>query len=103
MKHHILLFVIIFFVGIVNAAAKSSMPDSNFESIHQHELKLHQDSMHEDTFAVQDDTQGSMTEEHADQVRVFVNSTLIIVIIIILILAVAIFLIINRVRRTRIE
>ena len=96
MKHYILLFVIIFFVGIVNAAAKASMPDSDFESIHQHELKLHQDSL-------QDDTQGSMTEEHADQVRIFINSTLIIVIIIILILAVAIFLIINRVRRTRTE
>jgi len=92
-----------FFVGIVNAAAKSSMPDSNFESIHQHELKLHQDSLQDDTLAAQDDTRGSMTEEHADQVRIFINSTLIIVIIIILILAVAIFLIINRVRRTRTE
>jgi len=96
LKPYILVFLIIFFAGFISAAAKSSMPDSNFESIHQHELKLHQDSM-------QDGTQGSMTEEHADQVRIFINSTLIIVIIIILILAVAIFLIINRVRRTRTE
>ena len=96
MKHYALLFVIILLVGFLSAKPEPSKPDSNFESIHHHELELHQDSQ-------QDEVQGSMTEEHADQVRVFINATLIVVIIIILVLAVAIFLIINRVRRTRIE
>ena len=96
MKHYALLFVIILFVGFMSAKPELSKPDSNFESIHHYELELHQDNL-------QDEAQDSMTEEHADQVRVFINATLVVVIVIILVLAVAIFLIISRVRRTRIE
>lgn len=96
MKHYALLFVITLFIGFLSAKPESSKPDSNFESIHHYELELYQDSL-------QDETQGSMPEEHTDQVRVFINATLIVVIIIILVLAVAIFLIISKVRRTRIE
>ncbi len=96
MKHYALLFAIILLVGFVSAKPELSKPDSNFESIHHYEVELHQDSL-------QDEAQGSMPEEHVDQVRVFINATLIVVIIIILVLAVAIFLIISRVRRTKIE
>jgi hypothetical protein len=64
---------------------------------------VQKNSLSEDTLAQTDSSYGSIDEEQADQIRVFVNTTLIIIIIAILILAITLFLIINRVRRTNKE
>ena len=64
------------------------------------EVAFNQDTIIQDTLAEQDSTFRSIDEEQADQIRVFVNTTLIIIVIAILILAVTVFLIINRIRRT---
>ncbi|MGB3342008.1 MAG: hypothetical protein WBB37_11065 [bacterium] len=103
MKSFTTMLLIIFLVGLINLLPGASAPDSNFTSIHQTELEAHQGSLSEDTLAQPDSSYGSMDEEQADQIRVFINTTLIIIIIAILILALTIFLIINRVRRTTAE
>ena len=103
MKSFTAILLVIFLVGLINLLPGSSEPDSNFAGIHQTELEAHQDSLSEDTLAQPGSSYGSMDEEHADEIRVFVNTTLIIIIIAILILALTIFLIINRVRRTTAE
>jgi len=97
------LSIIICLTGLMNLLPGISEPDSEFTSIHQTELMAHQDNLSEDTLVQSDSSHGSIDEEQADQIRVFVNTTLIIIMIAILILALTVFLIINRVRRTTAE
>lgn len=100
MKSFTTLPLIIFVVGLNYLLSGNSVPASNMTGSHNAEMDIHQDSMSKDTFTQPDSSFGSMDEEQADQIRVFVNTTLIIIIIAILILALTFFLIINRVRRT---
>jgi uncharacterized membrane protein affecting hemolysin expression len=97
------LLLILCLAGLINFLPGETKPDPNFKSIHQTELEIHQDSLSGDTITQVDSSYGSIDKEQADQVRVFVNTTLLIIIIAILILALAVFLIINRVRRTTTE
>jgi hypothetical protein len=103
LKSFTAMLLIIFLVGLINLLPGVSESDSNLTSIHQTDLEVHLDSLSEDTLVRSDSSYRSIDEEQADQVRVFVNTTLIIIIIAILILALTIFLIINRVRRTTAE
>ena len=97
------LLLILFLAGLIIFLSGETEPDTNLKSIHQTEQEIHQDSLSGDTTTQLDSSYGSIDEEQADQVKVFVNTTLIIIIIAILILALAVFLIINRVRRTTSE
>ena len=93
---------IIFLILILSAGESEiiKMYYPGLQSTHRTEVAVNQDTVIKDTMTDQDSSFRSIDEEQADQIRVFVNTTLIIIIIAILILAITVFLIINRIRRT---
>lgn len=98
--YSIILLALLFSYGNTQT---EELPVSNIESARQQESDVHQGISSEDTLIQSDSSSLSIDEEQADQIRIFVNTTLIIIIIAILILALTVFLIVNRVRRTRAE
>ena len=95
--YSIILSVMLFAFGNTQT---EELPVSDLESTDQYRSEELEDSLVEDTLIQSDSAHHPIDEEQADQIRVFVNTTLIIIIIAILILAITLFLIINRVRRS---